>query len=133
MLQNSMYMVLGFLMGPHFPLKNKMGLSGPYLPHHPYKYRALHLKVPLLPTLSLSISPVSSSSLIWEMENQLSVRCKENQSVASYLWTRRNEIAENSKGKDMSVNRDSTIAAAYRNICEARNPICNLKDLSQIK
>lgn len=65
------------------------------------------------------------------MENQLPVRCSENEAVGLYLWTRRKEMAEDPSG--MSEKLDKTLAIAYRNICEAKTPIKTLKDLSRIR
>ncbi|CAA7398491.1 unnamed protein product [Spirodela intermedia] len=65
------------------------------------------------------------------MENQLPIRCSENEAVGLYLWTRRKEMAEHPTA--ISEKLDTTLAVAYRNICEAKTPIKTLKDLSRIK
>ncbi|KAH0465260.1 hypothetical protein IEQ34_005363 [Dendrobium chrysotoxum] len=64
------------------------------------------------------------------MESKRSVRCSENENVALYLWTKRNEMVERG---EISDNLDLTLTKAYRNICSSKAPIKTLKDLSQIK
>ncbi|KAL0923106.1 hypothetical protein M5K25_007151 [Dendrobium thyrsiflorum] len=64
------------------------------------------------------------------MESKRPVRCSENENVALYLWTKRNEMVERG---EISDNLDLTLTKAYRNICSSKAPIKTLKDLSQIK
>ncbi|XP_078444973.1 restriction endonuclease, type II-like superfamily protein [Wolffia australiana] len=66
------------------------------------------------------------------MKDQLVVRCIENQNLAQYLRTRTKEIVDNPE-KEVSERLLSTLALAYRNICEAETPINSLKDLSRIR
>ncbi|KAH6810674.1 Restriction endonuclease [Perilla frutescens var. frutescens] len=65
------------------------------------------------------------------MDNPRKTACRENEEVAAYLLNMRNELAQSSKG--ISDNMDMTLSKAYSNICNYRNPIRNLKELSQIK
>ncbi|KAK8963860.1 Crossover junction endonuclease MUS81 [Platanthera guangdongensis] len=64
------------------------------------------------------------------MENKRPVRCNENENVALYLWTKRQEMADRG---EISDNLDLTLSKAYINICSSKTPIKTLKDLSQIK
>ncbi|XP_072982866.1 crossover junction endonuclease MUS81 [Typha latifolia] len=64
------------------------------------------------------------------MEDKRPVRCKENEEIALFLWSKRQELADTNR---ISDNLDGTISKAYRNICDAKTPIKTLKDLSQIK
>lgn len=64
------------------------------------------------------------------MEKRLPVRCNENENVAMYLWTKRQEMADRG---GISDNLDLTLSKAYINICRSKTPIETLKDLSQIK
>ncbi|KAJ0978022.1 hypothetical protein J5N97_013496 [Dioscorea zingiberensis] len=64
------------------------------------------------------------------MENKPPVRCSENEEVAAYLWSKRQEMAERN---GILENLDLTLSIAYRNLCNAKTPVRTLKDLSQIK
>ncbi|ESR52134.1 hypothetical protein CICLE_v10030882mg [Citrus x clementina] len=68
-----------------------------------------------------------------EMENHSKRRvvCPENEELAMYMLQKRQEMAETPKG--LSENIDMTLSKAYNNICDAKNPIKTLKDLSQVK
>ncbi|KAH9774270.1 Crossover junction endonuclease MUS81 [Citrus sinensis] len=68
-----------------------------------------------------------------EMENHSKRRvvCAENEELAMYMLQKRQEMAETPKG--LSENIDMTLSKAYNNICDAKNPIKTLKDLSQVK
>lgn len=59
------------------------------------------------------------------------VVCSENEELAMYMLQKRQEMAEKPKG--ISENIDTTLSKAYYNVCDAKNPIKTLKDLSQIK
>lgn len=59
------------------------------------------------------------------------VVCPENEELAIYMLQKRQEMAEKPKG--LSENVDMTLSKAYSNVCDAKNPIKTLKDLSQIK
>ncbi|XP_040992657.1 crossover junction endonuclease MUS81 isoform X2 [Juglans microcarpa x Juglans regia] len=59
------------------------------------------------------------------------VVCTENEGLVAYMWSKRQELAEKPKG--ISENVDMTLSKAYSNICNSKNPIKTLKDLSQIK
>ncbi|KAB1224923.1 Crossover junction endonuclease MUS81 [Morella rubra] len=59
------------------------------------------------------------------------VACPENEGVAAYMCSKRQELAEKPKG--ISENVDATLSKAYSNICNSRTRIKTLKDLSQIK
>ncbi|KAF5445944.1 hypothetical protein F2P56_031614 [Juglans regia] len=59
------------------------------------------------------------------------VVCTENEGLAAYMWSKRQELAEKPKG--ISENVDMTLSKAYSNICNSKTPIKTLKDLSQIK
>lgn len=65
------------------------------------------------------------------MENQRRVVCLENEELAMYMLQKRHEMAEKPKG--LSENIEMTLSKAYNNICDAKNPIKTLKDLSLIK
>ncbi|KAH9774273.1 Crossover junction endonuclease MUS81 [Citrus sinensis] len=67
------------------------------------------------------------------MENHSKRRvvCAENEELAMYMLQKRQEMAETPKG--LSENIDMTLSKAYNNICDAKNPIKTLKDLSQVK
>ncbi|KAH9709922.1 Crossover junction endonuclease MUS81 [Citrus sinensis] len=68
-----------------------------------------------------------------EMENHSKrlVVSPENEELAMYMLQKRQEMAETPKG--LSENIDMTLSKAYNNICDAKNPIKTLKDLSQVK
>lgn len=57
--------------------------------------------------------------------------CNENEELALFLLQKRQELAEKPKG--LSENVDMTLSKAYVNICDAKQPIKSLKELSQIK
>ncbi|KAK9189222.1 hypothetical protein WN944_020628 [Citrus x changshan-huyou] len=67
------------------------------------------------------------------MENHSKRRvvCAENEELAMYMLQKRQKMAETPKG--LSENIDMTLSKAYNNICDAKNPIKTLKDLSQVK
>ncbi|KAJ8900400.1 hypothetical protein K2173_025040 [Erythroxylum novogranatense] len=65
------------------------------------------------------------------MENQKRVLCPENEPLVSYMLQKRKELAEKPKG--ISEKLDATLSKAYNNVCCAKAPIRNLKELSQIK
>ncbi|XP_031284861.1 crossover junction endonuclease MUS81 isoform X1 [Pistacia vera] len=59
------------------------------------------------------------------------VVCPENEGLASYMFQKWQEMAEKPKG--LSENMDMTLFKAYNNVCNAKNHIKTLKDLSQLK
>ncbi|KAF5733621.1 crossover junction endonuclease MUS81 [Tripterygium wilfordii] len=65
------------------------------------------------------------------MENRMRVVCPENEELGRYMLQKRQEMAEKPKG--ISENVDMTLSKAYANICNSKNAIKTLKDLSQIK
>ncbi|KAM3685973.1 hypothetical protein ACB098_11G163800 [Castanea mollissima] len=66
------------------------------------------------------------------MENQdRRVLCLENSELASYLLSKRQELADKPKG--ITENVDATLSKAYSNICNSKTHIQTLKDLSQVK
>lgn len=65
------------------------------------------------------------------MDDERRVLCPENQDLAAYVLQKKQEHAEKPKG--LSENLERTFVKAYRNVCDAKDPINTLKDLSQIK
>ncbi|KAK1316387.1 Crossover junction endonuclease MUS81 [Acorus calamus] len=65
------------------------------------------------------------------MDNRRPVSCPENESLASYLWNKRQEMAAEADG--ISDRLDMTLHKAYCNICESKSHIRTIKDLSQTK
>ncbi|XP_077241654.1 crossover junction endonuclease MUS81-like isoform X2 [Tasmannia lanceolata] len=64
------------------------------------------------------------------MENQRPVRCPENEDLASFMWKKRQEMADKN---GISDRVDSTIYRAYSSVCASKTPIKTLKEFSQIK
>uniref|UniRef100_A0A1J3HAR8 Crossover junction endonuclease MUS81 n=1 Tax=Noccaea caerulescens TaxID=107243 RepID=A0A1J3HAR8_NOCCA len=65
------------------------------------------------------------------MDDERRVLCPENQGLADYVLQTKREYADKPKG--LSENLERTFVKAYRNVCDAKDPINTLKDLSQIK
>lgn len=65
------------------------------------------------------------------MENQGRVQCLENQELATYLFNKWKEMAEQPKG--ISENIEKTLSKAYHNVCNYKSHIQTMKDLSQVK
>lgn len=63
------------------------------------------------------------------MEKEKAVACPENEELATYMWRKRQEIAE----RGISENLDMTLSKAYSNVCKSKTAITSLKDFSQIK
>ncbi|TVU36915.1 hypothetical protein EJB05_18870, partial [Eragrostis curvula] len=61
---------------------------------------------------------------------QLKVRLPENEGVARYLHEKRLSVQEQTGG--LKVHLDRTFAKAYRNVCDAAEPIRTLKEFSKI-
>ncbi|KAF3794716.1 Crossover junction endonuclease [Nymphaea thermarum] len=61
---------------------------------------------------------------------QRKVMCPENEGLASFLLGRRDEMAEK---KAISENLELIIYKAYSNICDSKNPLRTLKEVSQVK
>ncbi|KAK6928839.1 ERCC4 domain [Dillenia turbinata] len=64
------------------------------------------------------------------MERPRAVVCRVNEELATFMWTKRQEMASQSKG--ISENLDSTLWKAYSNVCNCKTPIKTLKDLSEV-
>lgn len=65
------------------------------------------------------------------MENRNRVRCPENQELASFMWNKWKEMAEQPKG--LSDNIEMALSKAHFNVCNSKNPIRTIKDFSLIK
>ncbi|KAL5169970.1 Crossover junction endonuclease MUS81 [Glycine soja] len=66
------------------------------------------------------------------MENRTTqVRCPENQELATYVWNKWKEMAQQPKG--ISDNIDMTLSKAHFNLCNSKTPIRTIKDFSQVK
>ncbi|CAA7048797.1 unnamed protein product [Microthlaspi erraticum] len=65
------------------------------------------------------------------MDDERRVLCSENRGLADYVLQKKREHANTPKG--LSENQGRTFLKAYRNVCDAKDPINTLKDLSQIK
>ncbi|XP_010547335.1 PREDICTED: crossover junction endonuclease MUS81 isoform X2 [Tarenaya hassleriana] len=65
------------------------------------------------------------------MDDQRRALCLENQGLADFMLRTKRELAEKPKG--LSENQETIIYRAHRNVCNAKDPIRTLKDLSQIK
>lgn len=64
------------------------------------------------------------------MATQRSVVCPENEGPAMFLFEKWDEMAK----KDTYTDRlDATLSKAYRNLCDHKEPIYDLKDASKIK
>lgn len=66
-----------------------------------------------------------------ENHDKRRVLCPENEELASYMLQKQQEMLEKPKG--LSENLDMTLSRAYNNVCNAKNHIKTLKELSQIK
>ncbi|KAF8113737.1 hypothetical protein N665_0046s0083 [Sinapis alba] len=65
------------------------------------------------------------------MDEERRVLCRENQCLADYMLQKKRELADKPEG--LSGNMESTFVKAYRNVCDSKDPISTLKDLSHIK
>ncbi|XP_023634629.1 crossover junction endonuclease MUS81 isoform X1 [Capsella rubella] len=65
------------------------------------------------------------------MDDERRTRCPENRGLAAYVLQKKQEHADKPKG--LSENLERTFVKAYRNVCDAKDPINTLKQLSQIK
>ncbi|VVB17293.1 unnamed protein product [Arabis nemorensis] len=65
------------------------------------------------------------------MDDERRVLCGENQGLADYVLQKKREYADKPKG--LSENLERTFLKGYRNVCDAKDPINTLKDLSLIK
>lgn len=65
------------------------------------------------------------------MVDQRRVLCPQNQGLADYVLQKKQEHEDKPKG--LSENLERTFVKAYRNVCDAKDSIDNLKDLSKIK
>eukprot|EP01018_Ginkgo_biloba_P030575 Gb_35211 [translate_table: standard] len=64
------------------------------------------------------------------MGSSRNVTCPENEGLAMFLFRKREEMAK----KETFTDRvDATLSKAYKNICDHKDPICNLKETSKIK
>ena len=73
---------------------------------------------------------MGSESLL-VMVDQRRVLCPENQGLADYVLQKQEE--HEGKPKGLSGYQKRTFVKAYRNICDAKDSIDYLKDLSKIK
>ncbi|XP_058087766.1 crossover junction endonuclease MUS81 isoform X2 [Magnolia sinica] len=64
------------------------------------------------------------------MENERPVVCPGNEDLASYIWKKRQEMAD---ANAISEKIDSTLGKAYRNVCASKDPIKTPQDFSKIK
>ncbi|XP_022992270.1 crossover junction endonuclease MUS81 [Cucurbita maxima] len=62
---------------------------------------------------------------------RIPVVCPENEDLAAFMWQKRLEMAETPKGTSDKV--DMTLYKAYFNVCNSKDSIKSMKDLSQIK
>lgn len=65
------------------------------------------------------------------MDDERRVVCRENQCLVDYLLQKKREQVDKPEG--LSVNMERTFVKAYRNVCDSKDPISTLKDLSHIK
>ncbi|EFH44959.1 hypothetical protein ARALYDRAFT_916322 [Arabidopsis lyrata subsp. lyrata] len=65
------------------------------------------------------------------MVDQRRVLCSQNQGLADYVLQKKQEHEDKPKG--LSENLERTFVKAYRNVCDAKDSIDTLKDLSKIK
>lgn len=65
------------------------------------------------------------------MDEERRVLCRENQGLADHVLMKKREYADKPKG--LSENLERTFLKAYRNVCDSKDPITALKDLSHIK
>ncbi|CAN8229882.1 unnamed protein product [Cochlearia groenlandica] len=65
------------------------------------------------------------------MDDARRVLCSENQGLADYVLKKKREHEDKPKG--LSENLERTFIKGYRNVCDAKEPINTLKDLSKIK
>ncbi|KAL0749137.1 hypothetical protein Bca101_031140 [Brassica carinata] len=65
------------------------------------------------------------------MDEERRVLCPENQGLADHVLQKKREYADKPKG--LSENLERTFIKAYRNVCDSKDPITTLKDLSHIK
>ena len=56
--------------------------------------------------------------------------CPQNEPLALYILQKREELASKKDGYREKL--DATLTKAYRNICESKNPICSLREASQV-
>ncbi|KAK7401305.1 hypothetical protein VNO78_12679 [Psophocarpus tetragonolobus] len=65
------------------------------------------------------------------MEKKTQVRCPENQELATYVWNKWKEMAQQPKG--ISDNIEMTLSKAHFNVCNSKTPIRTIKDFSEVK
>ncbi|KAJ4876367.1 Crossover junction endonuclease MUS81 [Raphanus sativus] len=65
------------------------------------------------------------------MDEERRVVCRENQGLADYVLQKKREYADKPKG--LSENLERTFLKAYRSVCDSKDPITTLKDLSHLK
>ncbi|KAF8077344.1 hypothetical protein N665_1044s0004 [Sinapis alba] len=65
------------------------------------------------------------------MDEERRVQCPENQGLAEHVLQKKREYADNPKG--LSENLERTFLKAYRSVCDSKDPITTLKDLSHLK
>ncbi|KAG2330581.1 hypothetical protein Bca4012_019836 [Brassica carinata] len=65
------------------------------------------------------------------MDEERRVLCPENQGLADHVLQKKREYADKPKG--LSENLERTFLKAYRSVCDSKDPITTLKDLSHLK
>ncbi|CAH8387963.1 unnamed protein product [Eruca vesicaria subsp. sativa] len=65
------------------------------------------------------------------MDEERRVLCPENQGLADHVLQKKREYADKPKG--LSENLERTFLKAYRSVCDSKDPISTIKDLSHIK
>lgn len=65
------------------------------------------------------------------MDEERRVVCRENQGLADYVLQKKREYADKPKG--LSENLERTFLKAYRSVCDSKDPVTTLKDLSHLK
>ncbi|KAJ0264859.1 ERCC4 domain-containing protein [Hirschfeldia incana] len=65
------------------------------------------------------------------MDEERRVFCRENQGLADHVLQKKREYADKPKG--LSENLERTFLKAYRSVCDFKDPITTLKDLSHLK
>ena len=62
--------------------------------------------------------------------NSFHVACSQNEPLALYILQKREELVAKKEGYREKL--DATLTKAYRNVCDSKNPICNLREASQV-
>ena len=62
--------------------------------------------------------------------NSLHVACSQNEPLALYILQKREELVAKKEGCREKL--DATLTKAFRNVCDSKNPICSLREASQV-